>query len=297
MSEAQCQNCLLHHTIYRSHCARYNDRTQCEQFSKDEPNTRTERDGQTNCDNCQYSSNITNPVDVDWCYINGRKISPTYCCERYKRHVKSSTPPQPNRKLKVWYIRLSSMSMGLLDWVKLERNGWRVFWGGMAFCHNAQSLQYRDGHTMCRSFVDCVGHPAQLTLGDAVWANAAYETDRASKEFDSIEHAIANWEAVTGYDASLMSRGSALHKFEWSDYNNLTVAKSIRGEEIKKYRRSRTSPYQLPIAVLKPKPKPKLLTTTDIRFKHVIETCQDNKKKDDKNDDEDDFSGLGALFD
>lgn len=103
------------------------------------------------------------------------------------------------------------------DWLKLERAGWTVLWGGEVFCNSTYKLfakgknanrapntcpiEIRDG----REFNTCQGHVAYdsydaMEADNGRWLDSAAR--EAHKEFDSLKDAILEWEKVTCMDAS-----------------------------------------------------------------------------------------------
>lgn len=86
------------------------------------------------------------------------------------------------------------------DWIKLEKAGWTVEWGGKAFCHNNWDPQIPP---ICANKQECNGH---IRFKNAKESESKRWLDSlamaASKEFPSMRDAIMEWEKVVSQDAS-----------------------------------------------------------------------------------------------
>lgn len=85
------------------------------------------------------------------------------------------------------------------DWLALEKAGWHVEWGQTRYCHTDAS--WKMPIPVCDSYKECAGHHAdsyQQIAQEERFLEAAATS--ASKEFNSIEDAKAEWSRVTGQD-------------------------------------------------------------------------------------------------
>lgn len=84
------------------------------------------------------------------------------------------------------------------DWINLEKAGWNVVWGGHLFCKSQCSWGETYNGKQCKG--NCHGHRKFESYKDVTdedrWIGALAK--EASKEFETMDLAIQEFEKITG---------------------------------------------------------------------------------------------------
>lgn len=112
------------------------------------------------------------------------------------------------------------------DWKALEKAGWFCVWGQYYFCGSNYTFNEKhpkgNKEECADNFESCPGHRRFNSWKDVEKYNGRYMdalTKEASKEFDSVQEALKEFEEITGQ--SVMAEGcnccGAPHSFQWED--------------------------------------------------------------------------------